>query len=137
MPMSSLSRRFLGGGPSRPDALPLVVWALAGIHLLLHVATNGRYGMFRDEFYYLVCADHLDWGYVDHPPLSIALLAAERAILGDSVQAIRVLPALLGVALVLLAAVLARELGGGRFRPFGQPARSRVTDAGTRCSSVR
>ena len=71
--------------------------------------------MFRDEFYYLACADHLDWGYVDHPPLSILLLWVERAFLGDSVHAVRMLPALAGVALVWLAALLAREIGGGAF----------------------
>lgn len=98
---------------SRP--LPAAVHAVAVAHLLLHLATNGRYGIFRDEFYYLACADHLDWGYVDHPPLSIALLAAQRALLGDSVHALRVLPALAGAGLVLLAAVIAREMGGGRF----------------------
>jgi hypothetical protein len=95
--------------------LPAAVHAVAVAHLLLHLATNGRYGIFRDEFYYLACADHLDWGYVDHPPLSIALLAAQRALLGDSVHALRVLPALAGAGLVLLAAVIAREMGGGRF----------------------
>ena len=91
------------------------MWAVAAIHLLLHLATNGRYGIFRDEFYYLACADHLDWGYVDHPPLSIALLAGQRALLGDSVQALRLLPGLVGVGLIVLAAIMARELGGGRF----------------------
>ena len=94
---------------------PPLVYATATLHLLLHLATNGRYGVFRDELYYLACADHLDWGYVDHPPLSIALLWAQRALLGESVWAIRLLPALAGVAVVLLAARLARELGGGRF----------------------
>ena len=104
------------GPPGRSwMSLPPLAWAVAGLHVLLHVATNGRYGIFRDEFYYLACADHLAWGYVDHPPLSIALLALQRAFLGDSVHAIRVLPALAGAALILLAAVLARELGGGRF----------------------
>jgi 4-amino-4-deoxy-L-arabinose transferase-like glycosyltransferase len=88
---------------------------LGGLHVLLHVLTNGTYGMFRDEFYYLACADHLAWGYVDHPPLSIALLAASRTVLGDSVHAIRVLPAFAGGCLVVLTGLMARELGGGRF----------------------
>jgi 4-amino-4-deoxy-L-arabinose transferase-like glycosyltransferase len=94
---------------------PPFVYAAAAVHFVLHLVTNGRYGVFRDEFYYLACADHLDWGYVDHPPLSIVLLWAQRALLGESVWAIRLLPALAGVAVILLAARLARELGGGRF----------------------
>jgi hypothetical protein len=101
---------------SRDEAsLPPAVYALAAGVLLLHALTGGRYGLFRDEFYYLACADHLDWGYVDHPPLSIAVLWAVKGLLGDSLPAIRLVPALCGAALVLLGAFLARELGGGRF----------------------
>jgi hypothetical protein len=92
-----------------------LVLAIALGQLALHLATNGHYGIFRDELYYLACADHLDWGYVDHPPLSIAALWAVRALLGDSVHAIRILPALAGGLLVVLSAVMTRRLGGGRF----------------------
>ena len=95
-------------------ALVLII-ALAGV--LLHLATGWRYGLFRDEFYYLACANHLDWGYVDHPPLSIVVLAAVRGLLGDSLLAVRLVPALLFGVLVWLGACLARELGGG---PFAQ-----------------
>jgi len=99
---------------SRKSGL-LVVSGLALMHFLLHVLTNGNYGMFRDEFYYIACSDHLAWGYVDHPPLSIALLAGSRVVLGESVQAIRLLPALMGSLLVILTGLMTRELGGGRF----------------------
>jgi hypothetical protein len=81
----------------------------------LQLATGWRYGLFRDEFYYLACASHLDWGYVDHPPLSIVVLAGVRWLLGDSLLAVRLVPALLMGLLVWLASRLARELGGGRF----------------------
>jgi hypothetical protein len=87
---------------------------LAGAKLALHLATLPGYGYFRDELYYLACARRLAWGYVDHPPLSIALLRVQTALLGDSVAAVHVLPALAGAACVLLAGLLARELGGGR-----------------------
>ena len=40
--------------------------------LLLHVAAMQQYGYFRDELYYLASTNHPDWGYVEHPPLSIA-----------------------------------------------------------------
>jgi hypothetical protein len=93
----------------------LTVWALAAGLVILQLACGGRYGLFRDEYYYLACAERLDWGYVDHPPLSIAVLALVRALLGDGLLAVRLVPALLGGALVLLAARLARELGGGAF----------------------
>jgi len=89
-------------------------WLAAVLTLLLHLISNGRYGMFRDEFYYLACADHLAWGYVDHPPFSIAMLSAWRAIAGDSAWAIRLVPALLHAGVALAAADLARRLGGDR-----------------------
>ncbi len=91
-----------------------IALAIAGVQLLLHVVTNGTYGVFRDELYYLDCARHLDWGYVDQPPLSIWLLAATRALFGESVHAIRLLSQLAGAGLVVIAALIAREMNGGR-----------------------
>jgi 4-amino-4-deoxy-L-arabinose transferase-like glycosyltransferase len=78
------------------------------------VAFHDRYGYFRDELYYIACSDHLDWGFVDHPPFSIALLLVSRAITGDSLQAIRFLPSVAGAAVVVLAALMTRRLGGSR-----------------------
>jgi hypothetical protein len=92
----------------------LLVW-LALLNMLIHVLTSGNYGYFRDEFYYIACSKRLAWGYVDHPPLSIALLALTRGLLGDSLFAIRLPAALAGGLTVFLTGMLARELGGGRF----------------------
>ena len=94
--------------------LSAVAVAVGVLPLAAHLLTSTRYGYFRDEFYYIACSQHLDWGYVDHPPLSIALLALERWLLGDSLVAIRLLPALAGAGLVVLTVLLVRELGGGR-----------------------
>lgn len=83
--------------------------------LTLHIIFASSYGYFRDELYYLACTEHLDFGYVDHPPLSIAVLWLTRAVLGDSLVAIRI-PAASALALtVFITALIARELGGGRF----------------------
>ena len=97
----------------RPSLLGLV-GPIAAAKLVLHLLWAGGYGLFRDELYYLACARHLAWGYVDHPPLSIAVLALDRAALGDSRLAMRLVPALAGTAVVLLTGWLARELGGSR-----------------------
>ena len=88
---------------------------LALAQVLLHLVFGRGYGIFRDELYYWDCANHLSWGYVDHPPLSIALLAAWKALFGDSLLSMRILPALAGGALILLVAKLAGRLGGGVF----------------------
>ena len=88
---------------------------LAAVKLLLHLLTAGRYGIFRDELYYLACAEHLDWGYVDQPPL-IALIAwFARRVFGSSLLGLRLLPAIAGAALVWITGKLTREMGGGRF----------------------
>src|SRR6266487_4171177 len=63
--------------------------------LLVHLLTNGRYGYFRDELYYIACGRHLAFGYVDQPPLSILLLRLSQLLLGDSLFAIRLNPGML------------------------------------------
>lgn len=85
------------------------------LKLALHLATSSGYGYFRDEFYYLACADHLAAGYVDHPPLSVFVLSVVRALIGDSRFALRLTPALLGAGTVALVGLMTRRLGGGRW----------------------
>jgi 4-amino-4-deoxy-L-arabinose transferase-like glycosyltransferase len=88
---------------------------IALVYFALHMATATRYGYFRDALYYLACSEHLDWGYVDQPPL-IALLAwIARHSFGTSLRALLFWPALAGCARILLTAALARELGARRF----------------------
>ncbi len=103
-------RRFL----ALPDNRPLLL--IAAAFLCIHLFANAfeGYGYFRDELYYFACAEHLDAGYADHPPLSIILLAGWRWIAGDSLFALRFPPALFGAAVVFLAGMLARTLGGGK-----------------------
>ena len=106
MSARSTSRFFSG------EALVLV---LAAAKLIFHLLTANRYGIFRDELYYLACGEHLDWGYVDQPP-SIALVAwMARHLFGDWLVGLRFFPALAGAATVWLTGKLAREMGGGTF----------------------
>ncbi|HET7840526.1 MAG TPA: glycosyltransferase family 39 protein [Terriglobia bacterium] len=92
-----------------------VVSCLALATLFVHVLADGNYGYFRDELYFLACGRHLDWGYVDQPPLIAAIAAFSRWLLGDSLRAIRFFPALAGAGKVLLTGLITRELGGKRF----------------------
>jgi len=103
-----------------PRTLAPVAWqlliGLAFVKLGVHLLSSGllTYGYMTDELYYLDCARHLAWGYVDHPPLSVAVLWLVRATAGDSLVALRLLPALAGCVTLVLVALMARELGGGR-----------------------
>jgi 4-amino-4-deoxy-L-arabinose transferase-like glycosyltransferase len=104
--------------PPRPSSTASRDLSLLGVLALakfvLHMTTSHGYGIFRDELYYIACSEHLSLGYVDHPPLSILLLWVSRATLGDSLPAIRFLPAVAGAATVFLTGLMARELGGRR-----------------------
>ncbi|WP_019926344.1 glycosyltransferase family 39 protein [Nocardia sp. BMG111209] len=91
----------------RPVAL------VAAVIGLVHLAVATRFGWHRDEFYYLICGRHPDWGYVDQPPLA-PLLARAAATLPGGVLPLRILAIAAQVGCVLLAAVLAAEFGGRR-----------------------
>ena len=91
---------------------PVIIWSLVLAKLLFHLLTANRFGIFRDELYYLACAEHLDWGYVDQPPL-IALVAwIARHLFGESLFGLRLIPAIAGAGTVWITAKLAREIGG-------------------------
>jgi hypothetical protein len=92
-----------------------IVSSFALLALVVHLPFIGEYGYFRDELYYIACSKHLAWGYVDQPPLSLFLLAVTRALFGESLLAIRILPAITGALVVFVTGRMARELGGGRF----------------------
>lgn len=96
--------------PQRRSIYPIV--AGAGLTLLFHAASWPGYGYFRDELYYLDCASQLDWGYVDHPPFSIAALRVLTRLLGDSLWVLRPSAALLGAISVGLSVQFAANLGG-------------------------
>lgn len=95
--------------------LSKAVVLLAIAKTIFHFATYQGYGIFRDELYFLACARHLDWGFVDQLPFASFMLAVVTGVLGESLFAIRFLPSLLGGVPVLLGAVAAREFGGRSF----------------------
>src|SRR5260370_20545086 len=95
----------------------LAVALIAAAKLALHLYAGRQYGYFRDELYYLACARHLEWGYVDQPPLIAAIARIARAVLGDSLSAIRFPAVLAGAGTAVLTGMIARELGGTRFAP--------------------
>ena len=106
-PANSRSKPFLAAGA--------VVGLLAFAKFALQFATAGRYGIFRDELYFLACARHPAGGYVDIPPLIAWLTWLSVHVSGASLFGLRFLPAVAGAALVWMTAQVARELGGGRF----------------------
>jgi len=95
-----------------------IAGSLAVIAVLMQMLTNGHYGYFRDELYFIATSKHLAFGYVDFAPLTAFVLRLSRAGLGDSLHAIRFLPALAYGAEILLTARITMELGGKWFAVF-------------------
>ncbi|MFD9894680.1 ArnT family glycosyltransferase [Amycolatopsis sp. NPDC059027] len=92
--------------------LPVLGVAAAVGAVLL--AVSGKFGYFGDELYFLASArHHLAWGYADNPWLLPVLARLPDTVLPGSVVGLRVLPMLLTAAGVVLAALIAREFGGG------------------------
>jgi hypothetical protein len=102
------------GRASAPFAVRPVA-AVAGAVVAVLVAVSWRYGYHRDELYYLQQSAHLAWGSVDSGPLVIAVARVADACCRGTLPALRLLPALAAGGTVVLTALMARELGGGRF----------------------
>jgi 4-amino-4-deoxy-L-arabinose transferase-like glycosyltransferase len=103
------------------DTRPPLEWPiLASIALLVFIAhlvvnTMTPYGIHRDELLYAAMGQHLRFFRMDFPPAIAVVANAERWLFGDSLLSIRLMPAIAGSMIVLLAAAIARELGGRRF----------------------
>lgn len=86
-----------------------LLWA--GVALVVHLAVANRYGLFRDELYFIVCGSHPAFGYADQPPL-VPLIAAGVYALGHQLWVVRAIPALAAAGAVLVAVGLSRLYGG-------------------------
>jgi 4-amino-4-deoxy-L-arabinose transferase-like glycosyltransferase len=99
---------------TRPRFATTPVAILAASVAAVLIALSERYGYHRDELYFLAAGERLDWGYADQGPLTPAIAAAADAISPDSILVLRLPSALAAAAMIVLTAMIARELGGGR-----------------------
>jgi len=90
--------------------IALLIAAKVGVTM----AVADRYGWHRDELYYLASSRHLSLGYVDYPPVTPLLARLDEALFPGSLPGLRLLPMLAGAAVIVIAALIARELGGNR-----------------------
>src|SRR5664280_2541731 len=98
---------------SRPR-VPWPVLLVAGLMLAGLLAVSGAYGFHGDKMYYVVAGQHPAFGYVDQPPLTPLLSAGSVALMGVTPTAARVLPSLEMGLVVVLVALVCRDLGGAR-----------------------
>ncbi len=97
------------------SGVPKEVYIFSFLYFIFQLIDGLNYPIFRDEFYYIDCAKHFSFGYVDHPAFSILILKIWITIFGDSQLSIRIIPALLGSFLFILCAGINKELGGSKF----------------------
>ncbi len=90
-----------------------IILGFTVIKLLAHLLTATSYGFQRDAYLYLAQSRHLDWGYFSTPPLLAFLTRINTTIWGDSLLAVRLLPALAGAASIYIVGWLIRQLKGG------------------------
>src|SRR5256714_12465311 len=91
-------------------AIALLVAAKIGITM----AVADRYGWHREEVYYLASTRHLSLGFGDYPPVTPLLARLDQAVFPGALPGLRLLPVLAGAAVIVIAALIARELGGNR-----------------------
>jgi 4-amino-4-deoxy-L-arabinose transferase-like glycosyltransferase len=99
----------------RRDRLAL---GFAFLAFVLHAAFAGRYDLFRDELYFIVCGRHPAFGYADQPPV-VPLLAAGFYALGHSVWMVRLPACLAAAAVAWLSVRFVRLAGGGTVAAVG------------------
>ncbi|MFP4846052.1 ArnT family glycosyltransferase [Winogradskyella sp. PE311] len=94
--------------------LPLIL-ILAVIKFSVQWIGNYNYGFHRDELLHLSVSEHLDWGFMEFPPL-IAFIGKLSYMLFDyNLLGVRLFPTLAGVSILILCCLITKELGG-KFR---------------------
>src|SRR6476659_3958750 len=88
--------------------------AIAAATVAAHGLTAGRYGFHRDELATLDDARHLAWGYVAYPPVTPFFGWLSLHLFGTSLVGFRFFASLADAIAIVLAGLLARDLGGGR-----------------------
>jgi 4-amino-4-deoxy-L-arabinose transferase-like glycosyltransferase len=89
------------------------VAVVAAVQVAVLLATSTRYGYHRDELYFIVAGSHPAFGYPDQPPLVPLLSWAMNALAPGSLLLLRTPSALVAGVTTILAALIAREVGGG------------------------
>lgn len=91
-----------------------IVFAIAAAVALIHILTNSRYGLHRDELQFLSDARHLDLGFVAYPPFTPVIERISMGLFGLSLVGLRLFSVITQAAAIVVTGLMARELAGGR-----------------------
>jgi len=100
----------------KTDNFILLLMALGAA--IFHIALNGQYGFHRDELDFIMNARQLDWGYVSYPPVTPFFARIGLELFGESLRGLRVIPAIAQGIVMILAALIARDMGSKRNAQF-------------------
>jgi hypothetical protein len=96
------------------DSLKILIYiALATV--VVHLLVGNRYGFHRDELATLDDAGHLAWGYVAYPPVTPFFARISWELFGASVRWFRLFANISLADVVVLAGLMAHEMGGRRW----------------------
>lgn len=94
------------------EALIALTTSIALAQTLLHFLAINAYGFHEDELLYMTLGDHLSWGYIETGPLIAVIGNMAKALFGDSLIAMRILPAICAGAIVHLTGMITIRLNG-------------------------
>ncbi len=113
--MFTFLRTYISRNSDLYKSALFVAIVLVVVKISIHLFTITNYGFHRDELLYLAVSERLTIFRNEFPPLIAIIGYLKQLLLGDSLFATRLLPALSGGAIILVAGLTVRELGGGRF----------------------
>ena len=90
----------------------IIIGLIGLFSTVLHLLPGIHFEYHRDELLYFSLCNHLASGYASTPPLTALMAFAAKSMLGYSVFAVRLFPAVFSGLLVYLSALVAKESGG-------------------------
>ncbi|AFM04306.1 hypothetical protein Fleli_1916 [Bernardetia litoralis DSM 6794] len=94
-------------------------WFLLSFFALLKLQTpfllNKAYSFHKDELLYLALGRHLDFGFLEVPPVIALFASFIQNTFGESLWAVHLMAGLAGTALVILTGMIANQMGGKTF----------------------
>lgn len=95
--------------------LKILAISLAVLQFIFRLGCISEYGFHQDELLYMAMGDHLAWGFKETPPFIALLSAFTKFFIGNSVFAMRVIPAICAALIVFYTGKITILLGGKWF----------------------
>lgn len=87
----------------------------AGLKILIHLLTFDNYELHRDAYLYYAQSEHLSWGYLASPPSVAVVGKIATSIFGNTSFGLRLFPALIGAASIVVIGKFVKDLGGSYY----------------------